>query len=153
MLTPSQVNWLYDITSKMSGVWEQTNFYHHRHWGAFNLHLKNQQQMAALWKTWNSSITCDKAKTKKEHCLTNKRWWRKNLQWNSLTCFFSCLQLLCNLHTPLKTCSQFIAITTYGLIVHYLLPVLLLIHESSSPGHTFFPSVTWEPWRLPKNLP
>lgn len=64
MLTLSQVNWLYDITSKMSGVWEQTNFYHHRHWGAFNLHLKNQQQMAALWKTWSSSITCDKAKTK-----------------------------------------------------------------------------------------
>lgn len=150
-LTLSQVNRLYDTTSKMSGVWEQISFYHHRHWGAFNLHLKNQQQMAVLWKTWNGSITCDKAKTNKEHCLTNKQWWRKEaMEFPNL--FYSCLQLLCNLHTPLKTRSQFIAVTTYSLIVHYLLPVLLLIHDSPPPGHMFFPSMTWEPWILPKNL-
>lgn len=124
MSTLSQANQLYDSTNKTSGVWKQIYFYHHKHWRAFSLHLKNQQQMAVLWKTWN--LLSDQQAVMEEEPA---------MELSNLV--FSCLQLLHNLHTPLKTCSQFTAITRYSLTVHYLLPVLLLIHDSPSPGHMF----------------
>lgn len=52
--------------------------------------------------------------------------------------FFSCFQLFCNSYTPLKTSSQFIAITGYSLIVYYLFLVLLsltLLTQGLCPFH------------------
>lgn len=147
ILTWSPLNQPYDVTNKMLGVWKHAYFHHHRHRRAFSLHLKHQQQISVLWKTWNGSTTCEKAKDMQRALSDQQVAMEEGPTRDIPNPFSTSLQLFCNSYTPLETSSQFIAITGYSLIVYCLLPVLLLTSDFPSPGLTSFPP---EPQRPPK---